>query len=75
MSSVVSLQAMSLPHSKRGQYTERKSIGGTESNKKERNTANIVFQCKHPIYHLFFGSVRKMSECFANQQTNMSLIE
>jgi hypothetical protein len=26
---------------------------------------SIVFLNKYPIYHLFFDSVRKMSECFS----------
>jgi hypothetical protein len=35
----------------------------------ERNEhfiVSIVFQSKYHIYHCFFGSVRKMSECFSH---------
>ena len=31
----------------------------------EHFIGSIVFQNKHPIYHCFFSSVRKMSECFS----------
>ena len=39
---------------------------GNESlTRNEHFIDNIVFLSNHSIYHRFFGSVRKMSECFS----------